>query len=67
MQQKKRIPLGVVMAFLLTGNVLAAEPAMTAETEELKQFTLDQVVVTATRDSRRDVDIPASPARPWGR
>lgn len=60
MQQKKRIPLGVVMAFLLTGNVLAAEPAMTAETEELKQFTLDQVVVTATRDSRRDVDIPAS-------
>lgn len=52
--------MGVVMAFLLTGNVLAAEPAMTAETEELKQFTLDQVVVTATRDSRRDVDIPAS-------
>ena len=57
---------GMLMAALICGtvvpvvtcssNVYAAE----VEDEALKGFTLDQIVVTATREERRDVDTPAS-------
>ena len=49
------------MTLLIAGSAAAA-PAETAAqgTDALQQFTLDQVVVTANRDERRDVDVPAS-------
>lgn len=49
------------MTLLIAGSAAAA-PANTAAQngDALQQFTLDQVVVTATRDERRDVDVPAS-------
>ncbi|MGI6263265.1 MAG: TonB-dependent receptor plug domain-containing protein [Succiniclasticum sp.] len=56
MQQSKLLTLSVLMTFLITGAASAA----TSEEGTLNYFTLDQVVVTATRDERRDVDVPAS-------
>lgn len=57
----KTVSVSTLMTLLIAGSAAAA-PAETAAqgTDALQQFTLDQVVVTATRDERRGVDVPAS-------
>ena len=46
------------MTALITGSVLWGGTSVFAE--ELQEFSLDQMVVTATRTEKRDVDVPAS-------
>ena len=49
---------GLLMTALITGSVMWGGTSVFAE--ELQEFSLDQMVVTATRTEKRDVDVPAS-------
>lgn len=49
---------GLLMTALITGTLMCASTGAFAE--ELQEYTLDQMVVTATRTEKRDVDVPAS-------
>ena len=49
---------GLLMTALITGSVMWGGTSVFAE--ELQEYTLDQMVVTATRTEKRDVDVPAS-------
>ncbi len=61
---------GMLMAALICGTIVpvlfGGTRAYAAEAEEedvnaaLRGFTLDQIIVTATREEKRDVDVPAS-------
>ena len=46
------------MTALITGTLMCASTGAFAE--ELQEYTLDQMVVTATRTEKRDVEVPAS-------
>ena len=48
----------MLMTALITGTVLCSSAAAFAE--ELQEYTLDQMVVTATRTEKRDVEVPAT-------
>ena len=55
---KKQVTKGLLMTALITGSVVWGGNAVFAE-ENLQEYTLDQMVVTATRTEKRDVDVPA--------
>ena len=54
----KNATKGMLMTALITGTVLWGGTSVFAE--ELDEYSLDQVIVTATRTEKRDVDVPAS-------
>lgn len=56
---EKSIGISALMIALVTGNVIWGGTAVHAE-EPNQVFTLDPMVVTATRTEKRDVDVPAS-------
>ena len=55
---KSNFSKGLLMTALITGSVIWGGTNVFAE--ELQEYTLDQMVVTATRTEKRDVDVPAS-------
>ena len=55
---KSNFSKGMLMTALITGTVLCSSAAAFAE--ELQEYTLDQMVVTAQRTEKDDVDTPAS-------
>ena len=55
---KVQMTKGLLMTALITGSVVWGGTSVFAE--ELQEYTLDQMVVTATRTEKRDVDVPAS-------
>ncbi|MBR1590605.1 MAG: TonB-dependent receptor [Acidaminococcaceae bacterium] len=63
---EKKLSKGMLMAALICGSVVpvllggASVYAAEAEDDALSSFTLDPVVITATRTEKRDVDVPAS-------
>ena len=59
---EKSIGISALMIALVTGNVIWGGTAVHAE-EPNQVFTLDPMVVTATRTEKRDVDVPASTNR----
>ena len=56
---EKSMGISALMIALVTGNVIWGGTAVRAE-EPNQVFTLDPMVVTATRTEKRDVDVPAS-------
>lgn len=50
---------GLLMTALITGSVVWGGTAVFAE-ENLQEYTLDQMVVTAQRTQKEDIDTPAS-------
>ena len=56
---EKSMGKSALMVALVTGNVIWGGTAVYAE-EPNQTFTLDPMVVTATRYEKRDVDVPAS-------
>lgn len=56
---KKSLSKSALMVALLTGNVIWGGTVVHAE-EPSQAFTLDPMVVTATRTDKRDLDVPAS-------
>lgn len=56
---KKSLNKSALMAALITGNVIWGGTAVHAEEPE-QIFTLDPMVVTATRTEKRDLDVPAT-------
>lgn len=54
-----KVTKSLLMTALITGSVLWGGTAAFAE-ESVGEFALDQIVVTATRTEKRDVDVPAS-------
>ena len=56
---KCNVSKGLLMTALITGSVLWGGTSVFAE-EELQEFSLDQMVVTAQRTETRDLDTPAS-------
>ena len=55
---KSNFSKGLLMTALITGSVIWGGTNVFAE--ELQEYSLDQMVVTATRTEKRDVDVPAS-------
>lgn len=55
---EKKFSKGVLMAALICGSVCVG--GTNAFAEEMQEFTLDPMVVTATRTEKRDIDVPAS-------
>lgn len=53
---KSNFSKGLLMTALITGTLMSSAVAFA---EELQEYTLDQMVVTATRYEKRDVDIAA--------
>lgn len=49
---------GLLMTALITGTLMCASTGAFAE--ELQEYTLDQMVVTATRTEARELEIPAA-------
>lgn len=56
---RKSISKGLLMTALITSSVVSGSTAVFAE-ESLNEYTLDTLVVTATRTEKRDVDVPAT-------
>ena len=56
---KKSLNKSALMAALITGSVIWGGTAVHAEEPE-QIFTLDPMVVTATRTEKRDLDVPAT-------
>lgn len=50
---------GLLMTALITGSVMWGGTSVFAE-EALQEYTLDQMVVTATRTEKKIIDVPAS-------
>lgn len=55
---KSNFSKGLLMTALLTGSVMWGGTNVFAE--ELQEYSLDQMVVTATRTEKRDVEVPAT-------
>ena len=55
---KCNVSKGLLMTALITGSVLWGGTSVFAE--ELQEFSLDQMVVTATRTEKKIIDVPAS-------
>ena len=53
---KSNFSKGMLMTALITGTVMSS---VVAFAEELQEYSLDQMVVTATRTEKKDLDIPA--------
>jgi len=53
---KMKMKKGLLMTALITGTVMSSAVAFA---EELQEYSLDQMVVTATRTEKKDLDIPA--------
>ena len=53
-----KVTKGLLMTALITGSVLWGGTSVFAE--ELQEFSLDQMVVTATRTEKKIIDVPAS-------
>ena len=53
---KSNFPKGLFMTALITGTLMSSAAAFA---EELQEYSLDQMVVTATRTEKKDLDIPA--------
>ena len=58
----KKFLAAVVALSAMTGQVYAAETAHTGtgDDEALPTYSLGEVVVTATRTQKRDIDVPAA-------
>lgn len=56
---EKRISKALLMTALITNSLLVSSVTAFAE-ESLNEYSLDTMVVTATRTEKRDVDVPAS-------
>ena len=56
---KCNVSKGLLMTALITGSVMWGGTAVFAE-ENLTEYTLDQMVVTATRTEAKELDIPAA-------
>ena len=56
---KARMTKGLLMTALITGSVVWGGTSVFAE-EALQEYTLDQMVVTATRTEKKIIDVPAS-------
>ena len=54
-----KVTKGLLMTALITGSVMWGGTAVFAE-ESLQEFTLDTMVVTATRTEKKIIDVPAS-------
>lgn len=54
---EKRLTKGLLMTALITGSVLWGSAGAFAE--ELDEYSLDQVIVTATRTEKKDLETPA--------
>ena len=54
---KSNFSKGLLMTALITGSVIWGGTNVFAE--ELQEYSLDQMVVTATRTEKKDLDIPA--------
>jgi vitamin B12 transporter len=54
---KQRLTKGLLMTALITGSVLCG--SVGAFAEELDEYSLDQVIVTATRTEKKDLETPA--------
>ena len=52
-----KVTKGLLMTALITGSVLWGGASVFAE--ELQEYTLDQMVVTATRTEKKDIEVPA--------
>ena len=63
---EKKLSKGMLMAVLICGSIvpvlMGASSVYAAEAEDdaLSSFTLDPMVITATRTEKRDVDVPAA-------
>ena len=55
---KSNFSKGMLMTALITGTILCSSAVAFAE--ELQEYSLDQMVVTATRTEKRDVEVPAT-------
>ena len=55
---KSNFSKGLLMTALITGSVMWGGTNVFAE--ELQEYSLDQMVVTATRTEKRDVEVPAT-------
>lgn len=55
----KSFSKSLLMTALITGTVLCGGNSVLAQENE-QEFTLDPMVITATRTEKRDVDVPAS-------
>lgn len=55
---KSNFSKGLLMTALITGSVMWGSTNVFAE--ELQEYTLDQMVVTATRTEKKIIDVPAS-------
>lgn len=56
---KVQMTKGLLMTALITGSVVWGGTSVFAE-EALQEYTLDQMVVTATRTEKKIIDVPAS-------
>ncbi len=56
---KKRISKSLLMTTLITGMCIGGAQGVFAA-ESLQEFTLDPMIVTATRTEKRDLDVPAT-------
>ncbi len=59
-KRKRKLSKGLLMTMLITGTILAGGTNVFAAESEPQSFTLDQMIVTATRYEKKDVDVPAS-------
>ena len=60
MLKKKAAPLFLSLLLLSSQTVFAQETTTVKENEELQEFTLDPIIVTASRYATREVETPAS-------
>lgn len=58
-EKSKKVNMSVIMALMLTGTLLAGTEAMAAVKEQ-EAFTLGQILVTATRYEKPELEIAAS-------
>ena len=56
---KKSITKSLLLTTLLTSSVVWGGAPAFAE-ESLNEYSIDEIVVTATRTEKRDVDVPAT-------
>ena len=57
---KKIISKGLLMTALLTSSTVFGGGTSVFAEESLNEYTIDTIVVTATRTEKRDVDVPAT-------
>ena len=59
---KQSLEKNTLMIALITGSVIWGGTSVYAEEPE-QVFTLDPMIVTATRTEKRDLDVPATTSR----